>query len=78
MMSNDQIPVDNYNKYQNSPLFSLPNNVRLQASDSANMPDLLPSLSRVTIVTLLTRWNSTIAGFCLGEFQTSEAKNEIY
>jgi uncharacterized repeat protein (TIGR01451 family) len=74
MMSNRQIPVDNYGKDQNRSLFSLPNNVRSQVSDSANMPDLLPSSSRITIVNVLTSFNSTFAGFCLGEFQASEAK----
>ncbi len=73
MMLNRQIPVDNYGKVQNRPLFSLLNNVRSEVSDSANMPDLLPSLSRITIVNLQTIWNSTYATFCRGDLQTSEA-----
>lgn len=74
MMMRSQIPVDNYGKDQIRSLFSLPNIVRSWVSDSANLPDLLPSLSRITTVNLQTSWNSTYARFCRGDLQTSEAK----
>jgi uncharacterized repeat protein (TIGR01451 family) len=69
-----QNSVDNYGNEQIRSLFSLRNNIGSKVSDSANMPDLLPSLSRITIVNLQTSWNSTYARFCRGDLQTSEAK----
>jgi large repetitive protein len=73
MTVKQQISVDNRYQGQIRSLFSLPNNIGSKASDSANMPDLLPSSGRITIVNIKTSWNSTNAGFCRGELQTLEA-----
>ena len=72
-MVKTEMIVDNRNKVQNRSLFLLLNNVRSPVSDSADMPDLLPSKSRVAILDLLNRWNSADAKNRLGGLQTSEA-----